>query len=166
MSQTNKKFKGSSSSNAFRYFTECQISAKRGPDSSFVVKPNTKSLWPKSSWSRIVKLMDRGRVTQPRVEYRGEYQGEYRVIRSKILVFDPRLSWIIQGPFLGSYTNYWQSCEFFTNSEASSSYLPNLAECQIKNFNSKMFFTFFSRLHQLTSSTNSFTTLPPNWLQR
>ena len=40
-----------------------QISAKQGPDSRFVVKANTKSMWPKSSQSQIVKLMDR-------VEYR------------------------------------------------------------------------------------------------
>ena len=46
-----------------------QISAKRGPNSRFVIEANTKSLWPKLSWSQKVKLMDRGRVTQPQVEY-------------------------------------------------------------------------------------------------
>ena len=56
-----------------------QILAKWGPDSSFVIETNTKSRWPKSSWSRIVKLMDRGWVTQPRVEYWVEYQVKYLV---------------------------------------------------------------------------------------
>ena len=51
-----------------------QISAKWGPDSKFVVKANTKSWWPKSSRSRIVKLMDQGQVTQPQVEYWVEYR--------------------------------------------------------------------------------------------
>ena len=50
-------------------FHSWQISTKRGPDSRFVIETNTKSWWPKSSRSRIVKLMDRDWVTQPRVEY-------------------------------------------------------------------------------------------------
>ena len=53
--------------------TAYQISAHRGPDSRFVVEANTRSRQPKSSRSRIVKLMDRGQVTQPRVEYRVQY---------------------------------------------------------------------------------------------
>ena len=56
-----------------------QISAKRGPDSTFAVKANTKTLCPKSSWFWSVKIMNRGRVIWPRVEYRVEYQilGEF-----------------------------------------------------------------------------------------
>ena len=63
----------------FRY---AQISAMRGPDSRFVVEANTKSRWPKSSRSRIVKLVDRGGVTRPRVKYRVEYQilGEFLIV--------------------------------------------------------------------------------------
>ena len=41
-----------------------QISAKRGPDSRFIVEANTKCP-SKSSRSQIVNLMDRGRVTRP-----------------------------------------------------------------------------------------------------
>ena len=48
-----------------------------GSDSRFVVEANSKSWWPKSSRSRIVKLMDRGRVTRPRVEYRVKYRVKY-----------------------------------------------------------------------------------------
>ena len=33
-----------------------------------------------SCQSRIIKLMDRGRVTQPQIEYQVEYRVEYRVI--------------------------------------------------------------------------------------
>ena len=39
-----------------------QISAKRGPDSRFVIEANTKCLWPKLSQSRRVNLMDRGHI--------------------------------------------------------------------------------------------------------
>ena len=57
-----------------------QISAKQGPDLRFVVKVNTKSQWPKSSLSQIVKFMDRGWVTRPWVEYRVKYQVEYWIL--------------------------------------------------------------------------------------
>ena len=69
-----------------------QISAKRGLDSRFVVEANTKSWWPKLSQSRKVKLMDWGRVTRLRVEYRVEYQvkywilGEFLIIKVKLLL--------------------------------------------------------------------------------
>ena len=46
-----------------------QISAKQGPYSRFVIEANTKSLWLKLSQTRIVKLMDQGRVTRSRVKY-------------------------------------------------------------------------------------------------
>ena len=39
-----------------------QISAKRGPDSTFAGEAITKTLCPKSSRFRLVKMMDRGRV--------------------------------------------------------------------------------------------------------
>ena len=48
-----------------------QILGKRGPYLRFVVKVNTKALKPKPSRSRVVKLMDRGQVTQSQVEYGG-----------------------------------------------------------------------------------------------
>ena len=47
------------------FLSEYQISAKRDPYSRFVVEANTKSGWPKSSWSPKVKLMDQGRITRP-----------------------------------------------------------------------------------------------------
>ena len=56
------------------------ILAKWGPDSSFVIEANTKSRWPKSSRSQIVKLMDRGWVTRPRVKYQVKCQVEYRIL--------------------------------------------------------------------------------------
>ena len=43
----------------FTAMSGIQISAKWGTDSIFAIEANTKSLWPKSSGSRIVKLMDR-----------------------------------------------------------------------------------------------------------
>ena len=39
-----------------------QISGNRGPDLWLVVEANTKDLLPKPSRSRVIKLMDRGRV--------------------------------------------------------------------------------------------------------
>ena len=47
-----------------------QISAKQGPESTFAVEANTKTMCPKSSLFRLVNMMDRGRVIQPWVEYR------------------------------------------------------------------------------------------------
>ena len=44
-----------------------------GSQLEIVIEANTKSWWPKSSQSRIVKLMDWGQVTQSRVEYQVEY---------------------------------------------------------------------------------------------
>ena len=48
---------------------------KQGPDSTFAIKANAKTQCPKSSRFRLVKIMDRGRVIRPRVEYRilGEF---------------------------------------------------------------------------------------------
>ena len=51
-----------------------QILARRGPDSTFAVEPNTKTMCPKLSWFWLVKMMDRGRVIRPRVQYQVEYQ--------------------------------------------------------------------------------------------
>ena len=47
---------------------------KQGPDSTFAIKANAKTQCPKSSRFRLVKIMDRGRVIPPRVEYRVEYR--------------------------------------------------------------------------------------------
>ena len=44
------------------WFARHQISAKRGPDSRFIVEANTKCPWPKSSRSQMVNLMDCGRI--------------------------------------------------------------------------------------------------------
>ena len=59
---------------------ENQISAK---PKRFFVEANTKSQSPKSSPSWVIKLMDRGWVTQPQVEYWVEYQilGEFLGIK-------------------------------------------------------------------------------------
>ena len=46
---------------------------KAGTDLSFVVEANTKALQPKLSQSRLVKMMNRGRVIWGQVEYRVEY---------------------------------------------------------------------------------------------
>ena len=81
-----------------------QISAKWGPDSRFVVEANTKIWWPKSSRSRIVKLMDWGRVTRPWVEYRilGEFLGIRLGLKSNNSAYF----------FKGSYTNKSRSGKF------------------------------------------------------
>ena len=42
-----------------------QTSANRGPDSTFVEEANNTRSSPKPSISRVIKLMDRNRVTQP-----------------------------------------------------------------------------------------------------
>ena len=46
-----------------------KISAKRGPDSRFVVEANIAWSSPKLRQSRAINLMNRTRVTRPRVEY-------------------------------------------------------------------------------------------------
>ena len=51
-----------------------QISANWGPDSTFAVEANTKTLCPKSSLFWLVKMMDRGWVIRPLVEYWVEYR--------------------------------------------------------------------------------------------
>ena len=51
------------------WITLDQVSANRGPDSTFTVKANTKTMCPKSSRFPLVTMMDRGRVIQPRVKY-------------------------------------------------------------------------------------------------
>ena len=63
---------------AWKWRTKVQISAKRGPDSTFAVEVNTKTC-PKSSRFRLVKMMDRDRVIQPQVEYWVEYRVKYWV---------------------------------------------------------------------------------------
>ena len=55
----------------------------------FIGEENTESQWPKLSRSRIVKLMDRGWVTRPRVEY----WVEYRILGEFYLANFARLSW-------------------------------------------------------------------------
>ena len=49
------------------------MSAKRGPDSIFVDKANTKSWRPKSSRSRIVKLMDQCYLNSESADYSNTY---------------------------------------------------------------------------------------------
>ena len=44
-----------------------------GPDSRLVFEAIYKPLVPKPNSSQVIKLMDRGRVTRPRVKYRGKY---------------------------------------------------------------------------------------------
>ena len=79
---------------------------------------------PKLSRSRVIKLMDRGWVTQPWGEYRGKYQ----------TIFAPNIAirlglessnW--DNFFISSYTNNSRSGKFLTNSEARSSYSPKFA---------------------------------------
>ena len=60
-----------------------QISAKRCPDSKFIIKVNTKCWLPRSSkfdgsWSSYSTLS--GRVTRPRVKYWVEYRVEYWIL--------------------------------------------------------------------------------------
>ena len=115
--------------------TAYQISAKWGPDSRFVVKANTRSRQPKSSRGCIVKLMDQGQVTRPRVEYRVQYWVEYWVkfwILGQLKGTDRGIRlWLESnnsGSFLiGSYTNNSWIGDYFLNSKAGSSYSSNLA---------------------------------------
>ena len=57
-----------------------QISAKRGPDSTFAVEANTETLCPKSSRFRLLKMMNWGRVIRGRGEYRVKYQVDYQIL--------------------------------------------------------------------------------------
>ena len=66
---------------------------------------------------RILKVCDQSRV-----------EAEYSKYLSKILVFDLRLNRITRGPFLEVYTRIIdEAASFVLNSEARSSYSPNLA---------------------------------------
>ena len=51
-----------------------QILANRGPDLTFVNESNIARSSPKPRQSPVINLMDRTRVTRPRVEYRVEYR--------------------------------------------------------------------------------------------
>ena len=55
---------------------------------SFVIEANIKALYPKSSRSQLVKMMNRGPVIWGRVEYRVDYQilGEFLGIKTKDLM--------------------------------------------------------------------------------
>ena len=61
-------------SKIFHLYSGDQISANRGPDSTFTVKANNKTC-PKSSRYQLVKIMDQGRFIRPGLEYRilGEF---------------------------------------------------------------------------------------------